>query len=50
MRAQRQAEGGRALALAIAGVDDDQAPAFALGFFVAFLGGSSFDLHRGFLK
>jgi hypothetical protein len=42
MRAQRQAEGGRALALAVAGVDDDQAAALALGLVVAFLGGWAF--------
>ena len=30
---------------AVAGVDDDEAPAFALGFFVAFSVGGGFDLH-----
>src|SRR3989344_4519273 len=45
MGAQRQAKGGRAFALAVAGVDDDEAPAFALGFFVAFFGRRGFDLH-----
>jgi hypothetical protein len=44
--AQRQAEGGRALALAVAGVDDDQTAALALGLFRrAWLAGWGFDLH-----
>src|SRR5690606_2492551 len=42
--AQRQAEGRRALALAVAGVHDDQAAAFTLGLVVWFVGGWGFDL------
>jgi hypothetical protein len=37
MGAQRQAKGGRAFALAVAGVDDDDAAALALGLVVGFL-------------
>jgi hypothetical protein len=47
MRAQRQAEGGRALALAVAGVNDDEAAALAFGFLVGFFGRGGFDLHDG---
>ena len=47
--AQRQAKGRRAFALAVAGVDDDQGPALALGSFVAFFGGAV-SICMGFLK
>jgi hypothetical protein len=42
---QRQPEGRRALALAVAGVDDHDAAALALGLLVGFLAGRCFDLH-----
>ena len=45
MGAQRQAEGGRALALAVAGVDDHDAAALAFGFFVGLFARRGFNLH-----
>ena len=45
MGAQGQAKGGRAFSLAVAGVDDDDAAALALGFFVGFLGRGGFNFH-----
>jgi hypothetical protein len=43
---QSQAEGCRAFAFAVAGVDDDDAPTFAFGFFIGLFGGWGFDVHR----
>ena len=44
-RAQRQPEGSRAFAFAVARVDDDQPAPLALRFVVGFLGGWGFNLH-----
>jgi hypothetical protein len=45
MGAQRQAEGRRALALAVAGVHQHQATAFAFGLFIGLFRRGLFDLH-----
>ena len=43
--AKGQTKSSRAFALAVAGVDDDQAAALALGFFIGFFGGGRFNMH-----
>ena len=50
MGAQREAEGGRALALAVAGVHEHEAAAVAVGTFVAGFGGGLLDFHERDLR
>ncbi|MDT4876060.1 hypothetical protein FQZ97_1114750 [compost metagenome] len=45
VRAQRQPESGRALAFTVAGVDDHEATALALGFVIGLLARRGFNLH-----